>query len=265
MIVAAMRKDYETWINYFRKSIEHPLFRRPLVWHYWDYCLMSARHESKTIDSGGKPLIIERGCFITGRRQAASQTGLTEQNVRTAQKILINHEMIEIITSKSTSKFTYIRVCNYGSYQLKKNESNQQSNQQLTTPKEREERTKKGKKVKENTANNKKLSEFFEKIWEIYPARNGRKLSKKESKEWFIKNIALEVAPKVLIAAQNYASSGEMPRDCIRFLAGKKSDKDWDWKDWEKNNVETTETDRRSDTKKTKWGTQPKLELPHGL
>lgn len=117
------------WIKGWRMNLDHPLYKRPLIWHYWDYCLIEARHEPKTIDSGGKPLIIEIGCFVTGIRQASTDTGLTEQNIRTAQKVLINHKMIEKVISKSTNKLTYIRVCNYDIYQPTENESQQTTNE----------------------------------------------------------------------------------------------------------------------------------------
>lgn len=84
-------------------------------------------------------MVIAKGSFITGREKAAKETGLSQRNVRTAIDTLINLGMISK-SSKSTSKFTYLTICNYNKYQQKKEASDQQvtskrpaSDQQATT------------------------------------------------------------------------------------------------------------------------------------
>lgn len=72
---------------------------------------------------------LDRGQLIAGRFQLCEWTGLSEQNVRTSLKHL--HDM-EIITSKSTNKYTLYTIVNYGLYQDQDNSTNQQPNQQLT-------------------------------------------------------------------------------------------------------------------------------------
>ena len=127
------------WIKFHRKSIKNPVFKKPLTWHYWQYCLLKANHDPKKIIWNKKEMIIERGSFITGRRQAAKETGLSQQNIRTATRILINMTMLEKSTSKSTSKFTYLTICKYEQYQarvINNQPANQPaSNQQVTTNK----------------------------------------------------------------------------------------------------------------------------------
>jgi len=127
------------WICLHRKSIKNPLFQKPLIWHYWQYCLLKANHAKQTIVWNKKEMLIEKGSFITGRKIAARETGLSEQNIRTAIDTLINLKMI-FKSPKSTSKFTYLTICNYSKYQEKNNLTNQQltsnqpaTNQQLTT------------------------------------------------------------------------------------------------------------------------------------
>ncbi len=123
-----------------RKSIKNPLFQHPLVWHYFTYCILKASHQEFKTVFNGKEIIIGEGEFITGRRVAALETGLTEQNIRTAQRYLINLKMIEKSTSKSTSKYSVIKVCNYSFYNMedfkntsKLTSSQPASNQQVTT------------------------------------------------------------------------------------------------------------------------------------
>jgi hypothetical protein len=103
------------------------------VWHYWEYCLLKANHEPKKIVWNKKEMIVEAGSFITGRKEASKETGLSQQNIRSATKTLINLKMIEKSTTKSTSKFTYLSLCNYNRYKEWNVEGNHQSNQQLTS------------------------------------------------------------------------------------------------------------------------------------
>jgi len=121
------------WIKLYRSSIQNPAFQKPYVWHYFQYCLLKANHIDRKILFNSLEIVIERGCFITGRREASKETGLSEQSIRTALLVLQNMGMVEKSTSKSTSKYTYIKICNYDSYQQQENISNQQINQQLTS------------------------------------------------------------------------------------------------------------------------------------
>jgi hypothetical protein len=121
------------WIKLHRKSIKNPAFKKPLTWHYWQYCLLKANHEPNKIIWNNKDFTVDTGSFITGRKIAAKETGLSEQNIRTAIKTLVNLKMIEISTTKSTSKFSYVTVCKYKEYQLQNSSSNHQINQQVTS------------------------------------------------------------------------------------------------------------------------------------
>lgn len=70
---------------------------------------------------------------------------------------------------------------------------------------------------------------LFEKFWKFYPARNGRKLTKKQTKEFFEKYFKSEVEINFLLqATENYAaqSDGIHVKDPIRFLRN-----DY-WKGW---------------------------------
>ena len=84
-------------------------------------------------------------------------------------------------------------------------------------------------KVKESKVN-KNIYATFEKFWEFYPARKGRKLTKKESYDFFIKNITEKDIDSILTATKNYANSqivkDGFAKDAIRFLK-----KDY-WHEW---------------------------------
>ena len=122
------------------------LHRQLLDWEWYDdipctrlfvHCLLKANHKEKK----WKGKTIPRGSFITGRSVLADETGLTEQQIRTAINKL---KSTNDITIKATNKNTLVTVANYGFYQDKEvtatnkttsNAHNEQptSNQQITT------------------------------------------------------------------------------------------------------------------------------------
>lgn len=79
-----------------------------------------------------------------------------------------------------------------------------------------------------SSLNNKNLMQLFDNFWELYPARDGRKLTKKESLQFFKDKLRDEKEIELLlIATKNYADAKtEFIRDAIRFLK-----KDF-WRDW---------------------------------
>ena len=103
-----------TWVKIYRKSIENGWLTNNKLWTFWTYCLMKANWERKEILHGNEKVILEPGQFISGRKVAAEETGLSEQSVRTC---LHNLENLGNLTIKSTSKFSIVTVCNWGTYQ----------------------------------------------------------------------------------------------------------------------------------------------------
>lgn len=72
---------------------------------------------------------IKRGQILTSRATLVKESGLTEQQVRTALKHLVSTNEI---TTEVTNKFTIITICNYVVYQGEETETNQQNDKQLT-------------------------------------------------------------------------------------------------------------------------------------
>ncbi len=129
----------EGWIKMHRKALENPLFKKPYVWHFFQYCLLKANREDREVQHGGKAMTIPRGCFIMGRKKASEETGLTEQNIRTALMILGGSKALARVPQLSTNKFSVVKVCNYSLYQVKVDgyqpADQPATNQQLTTNK----------------------------------------------------------------------------------------------------------------------------------
>jgi hypothetical protein len=103
--------------------------------HLFIHILLTANHKNQK----WKGIDIERGQILTGRTALSTQTGISQMSIRTCLKRL---EQSEVITIKSTNRYTLISVVNYDSYQDKQPATNQQltsdqpaTNQQLTTNK----------------------------------------------------------------------------------------------------------------------------------
>lgn len=147
-------KDFNnTWIKIYRGMLDWEWFSISEMVHLFIYLLLKANIE----DKNWRGIEVKRGQLITSVATINNETHLSEQTIRTCLKRLISTNEI---TSKTTNKYTLITICNYESYQEKKEEINKQtneqsnnqvtneqqtSNKQLTTTKEY-----KNKRIKEN-------------------------------------------------------------------------------------------------------------------
>jgi hypothetical protein len=128
------------------------------------HLLLKANHK----DREWKGVSIKRGQLITGRISLAEDTGLTQQQVRTALKRL---ESTSDVTIETTSKNSVITICKYDDYQSKKKATNQvnnqRSNQQLTNnqPATNQQSTTN---KNDNNSNNDKNEEKYNTV-ELYP------------------------------------------------------------------------------------------------
>jgi len=90
---------------------------------------LKASHKPHTQRVGFQDVELVPGQFVFGRKKAADETGMSEQNIRTCLDYLRRSKNL---TSKSTNKFTVITVVNWEDYQGWQDGTNQQTNQQLT-------------------------------------------------------------------------------------------------------------------------------------
>lgn len=117
------------WIRIYKKMLEWEWYTDVEVKVLFIHLLLIANFS----DTEWRGISIKRGQAIVGRSALAKDTGLSEQNIRTAFKKL---EKTGELTSKSTNKYSIVTLNNYDKY----NPTNQQStsnqpatNQQLTT------------------------------------------------------------------------------------------------------------------------------------
>lgn len=117
-------KDFNnTWIKIYRGMLDWEWFSISEMVHLFIYLLLKANIE----DKNWRGIEVKRGQLITSVATINNETHLSEQTIRTCLKRLISTNEI---TSKTTNKYTLITICNYESYQEKKEEINKQTNEQ---------------------------------------------------------------------------------------------------------------------------------------
>jgi len=141
------------------------LHRSLLNWEWYNdipttrlftHLLLSANFKDKK----WKGILIKRGQLLTGRIELSKETGLSQQQVRTALTKLKSTNELTII---STNKYSILEIVNYSLYQDKETNSNHQINQQPTKPatsnqpaiNQQSTTTKEGKKVRRKEGKNK--------------------------------------------------------------------------------------------------------------
>lgn len=153
------------WIKIHRKLLDWEWKTDPNVVALFIHLLLKANHKQ----TKWRGQTIQRGQLPIGRKQLAIDTGLSEQQVRTALHKL---EKSNIITSKPTNKFTTLTIVKYDEYQSQdyeatNNTTNKQptNNQQITTPKECKNEKNEKKKENINKKSLKRPDDISENVW----------------------------------------------------------------------------------------------------
>ena len=217
----------EGYVRLHREIINNPIFKKPLINHLFVYCLLRANHKDHKTVFNCQEVEVERGSFICGRKKFAEATGETEQNVRSALRTLQNLGMVQISTSKSTSKYSYITVCNYNDYQYNGDEGNQQTNHEATSkqPANNQQVT------TDNNVNNilndnneENIKEIQKKDFETWwinwkaKARDNPGVKNKAEKHWKVLNKKLSAEQIQKATDLHFKASGKFHKAAERFL-----------------------------------------------
>lgn len=117
------------YVKLWRKSVDAGWIKNHKLWAFWTYCLMKASYKEYDAIVGLQVVHLLPGQFIFGRKKAAKETGLSEQEIRTIIDFL---RKCENLTIKTTNKYSIITVVNWPIYQGDEKENNHQVNQPLT-------------------------------------------------------------------------------------------------------------------------------------
>ncbi len=98
------------WIKIHRKIQQWTWWRHPHTLQLFIYLLLNANNEQQQC---GK-IYVQRGELLTSRRTISRNTGMSEQQVRTAMAHLVSTDEIKL---RTTNKYTLITICKYDEYQ----------------------------------------------------------------------------------------------------------------------------------------------------
>ena len=111
-------------------------YQKPETCHMAIHLLLKANHLPHSFIWNGKAETINTGQILTGRKSLARETGLSEQQARTAL-LTLSHPTIGFLTIKSTNRFSIISIDKYSQYQsdstITLTNKQPTSNQQATT------------------------------------------------------------------------------------------------------------------------------------
>lgn len=114
------------FVQLHRKIIDWEWYKNSNTCKLFIHCLLKANHTLCKWEG----ITIKRGQFVTGRKKLALETGLSEQECRTA---LDHLKATKELTIKATKRYSIITVNNWQLYQTKQPSNKPTSNQQATT------------------------------------------------------------------------------------------------------------------------------------
>jgi hypothetical protein len=162
------------WIKLHRKITAKGYYKRSEYVHLWVHILLNVNHKPKEFMWNNDMILIKEGQLLTGRKQLAKETGISQSTIERILKMLENEHQIE---QQKTNKFRIITVINWKNYQLNYL-SGQQNGQQMDNK-----RTTSGQQMDTNNNDNKDKNEKNDKI--IVRDKPETALFNK-SRNWFI-------------------------------------------------------------------------------
>lgn len=125
----------DRWIKLYEKAKYSNLWQNPKIWRFFEWCLLTATYKQVSIMVGHKRVTLEPGQLIFGRKKAALESGLSEQNVRSCLRTLCNG-LVPELTIKVTNAFSIITIVNWGRYQGAEVSNQPTTNQEVIEVKE---------------------------------------------------------------------------------------------------------------------------------
>jgi biotin operon repressor len=224
------------WISLHRKLLDNPIYKNPAWLSVWITLLLLASHKEKDdFIWNGKILKLNKGQFITGRKNLKELTNIPETTIERALTYLekSGHQ----IEQQKTTKFRLITILNWDKYQ----KLDIKSDNRRTTDGQQTDTINKGNKDNNETTNDvtaKPLDEVntvFNLFYKtINPNINFANKTERSAAEWLINRYGLEKtisAAEYAISVQNdkYAPTITTPlqlKDKMAALAKHKGSKE---------------------------------------
>jgi DNA-binding transcriptional regulator YhcF (GntR family) len=125
------------WVKIHRRLLDNSICQKPQWAWVWIVLLLSANHEDNTFIFNGKKQTILRGQFLTGRKELASKTKVSQT---TLERILNYLESEHQIGQQKTNKYRVITIINYNEYQQTDNKRTTNGQQTDTNKNEKNEK-----------------------------------------------------------------------------------------------------------------------------
>lgn len=110
------------WISLHRKMIDNPIYSNAFMLKLWIHCLLKATHTEHNQLVGNQMVKLEPGQFVTGRNVLFEEfnKGAKKEEIisdRTLWRWIKNFEEWEMLSIKSTTKYSVVTVINWNEHQ----------------------------------------------------------------------------------------------------------------------------------------------------
>lgn len=202
----------EGWIKLHRKISEWEWSTKPLTLALFVYILTNASHKPNAFRGKKYP----EGTLITGRKKMSLETGLSEQQVRTA----LNHlKSTSDITIQSTNEYSIISITNWKKYQS----TNQPSTNEQPTDNQRVTTIQECKNVRMEEV--KKEYMYFPEFWELYPRQ--RRGNKDKAEKAYRKAADRDSEGSIIAGLRDYCDSEEVSKGFAKGAEAWLNDDRW--------------------------------------
>lgn len=166
----------EGYFKLHRKILESQVFTHQTALKIWLWCLAKATFKERFVPlkvGRGETIVkLLPGQFLFGRFKAEEELGIDGSTVyKWIQKFASSE--FEMISIDSNNQYSVITICNWEEYQIKEDEKEQPSNNQVTTEEHLCNTNKKDKKEEESINPIGENSIFLDKIIQVYAEEHG--------------------------------------------------------------------------------------------
>lgn len=180
------------WFKVHRQVFDNPICTKDAEYFFvWCYLLSEARYEEERVIFGKEEILLEKGQLITTTKEIASKLNISESKV---VRILKRFEIEKQIEKRTSTKNTVISILSWDLYQESEEQNDKRvKNERKTNEKPvTNERKTNGKpsyyikedkkEINEEIKNERKEEyidgesdeDFFERIWKLYPRKEGK-------------------------------------------------------------------------------------------
>ena len=117
------------YVKIYRSALDTGWLKNHRLWAFWSYCLLKASYVERAVKIGFQEIDLQPGQFIFGRKIAAQELGMSENQIRTCIDSL---KTTNNITIKTTNKYSIVTVMNWGLHQNGDYQNHHQNHQPVT-------------------------------------------------------------------------------------------------------------------------------------